>query len=108
VSVEPDSTNTACADGAESNQIRIPLVEPLGNRKIYTSTAPDTGGASQAAERVADSIIGMTADEAISIIGEEGFEVRDNTDADTVDSDFNPGRINIWIVDDVIDFAAVY
>lgn len=108
VSVESDRDDAPCPASADSNQIRIPLTEPLGDRRIYTSTVPATGGTSEAAERVADSIIGMEADEAVDLIGEEGFEVRDNTGADLVDSDFNPARINIWIADGVVDFAAVY
>jgi hypothetical protein len=39
---------------------------------------------------------------------DEGFEIRNNTSVDVGNSDFNPNRINIWLVDGIVDFAAVY
>jgi hypothetical protein len=108
VRVDAERTDEPCTASADSNQIRIALTEAISDRRIYTSTVPDTEGASERAELVADSIIGLRADDAIDVIRDEGFEMRDNTDADEVHSDFNPDRINIWLVDGIVDFAAVY
>lgn len=106
--VEGNRTEGPCAESGERNQVRVPLAEPLGQRRIYTSTVVDTQGTSERAELVADSIIDLPADEAIDLIRREGFAVRDLTDLDEAESDFNPDRINIWIIDGVIDFAAVF
>lgn len=50
----------------------------------------------------------MDAAEAIRMIHDRGFEVRDNSDAEAVDDDYNTNRINISITGGVIEFAAVY
>ena len=107
LSVDAERPDGSCASGADTNEIRIPLAEPIGERRVYTSTIPDTGGTSEGAELVADSIIGLPTSDAIDLIRRSGFEVRDNTDADEVESDFNPERIDIYIVDGVVDFADV-
>lgn len=106
--IDEDRTDKPCLSSAEGNQIRIPLSEPLRDRRIYASTVPDTGGTSAAAERLADSIIGLDAAEATDTIRAEGFEVRDVTDLEVVQSDFNPNRINILISTGIVEFAAVY
>ena len=105
--VDAECTDEPCTASADSKQIRIALTEAIGDRRIYTSTVPDTAGASQRAEPVADSIIGLRADDAIAVVRDEGFAIRDNSDADDANSDFNPDRINIWLVDAIVDFAAV-
>ena len=56
---------------------------------------------------VADAIIGHEVDRAVAAITGEGFVVRDLTDAEMVQSDFNPERINIWTSDDIVEFATV-
>ena len=56
---------------------------------------------------MADSIIGLPADEAADVIEREGLGVRDLTDAEVVTADFDSARINIYVVDGVIDFASV-
>jgi len=106
--VDEDRSDNSCPDSADGNQIRIPLSELLGDRRVYTSTVPDTGGTSAPAEHVADSIIGLDAAEATDIIRAEGFEVRDVTDVEVVQSDFNPNRINISLRNGIVEFAAVY
>lgn len=107
LSVDAERTDAPCASGADINEIRIPLAEPIGDRRIYTSTIPDTAGSSERAELLADSIIGLATNEATDLIRQDGFEVRDNTNAAEVESDFNPDRINIYVVDGIVDFAAV-
>lgn len=106
--VDAERTDEPCTASADSNQIRIALTEAIGDRRIYTSTVADTAGASERAELVADSIIGLRADDAIDMVRDEGFEIRDNTSVDAGDGGFNPNRINIWLVDGIVDFAAVY
>lgn len=106
--VDAERTDEPSKASADSNQIRIALTESIGDRRIYTSTVADTAGASERAELVADSIIGLRVDDAIDMVRNEGFEIRDNTSVDVGNSDFNPNRINIWLVDGIVDFAAVY
>ncbi len=98
----------SCTGGADDRQVRISLSEPVGDRRIYTSTVPEVGPAAEAVEQLADKIIGMDAAEAIRTIHDRGFEVRYNTDAEAVDDDYNTNRINIWVTEGVIKFAAVY
>lgn len=105
--VEGDAVDGACVGSGEVNRVTIPLAEPIGDRRIYTSTIPDTQGGSERAELVADSIIGLPADDAVDVIEREGFGVRDVTGPEAVTADFDPDRINIWIVDGSIDFADV-
>lgn len=105
--VEGAPSTDGCSAGADTNQIRIPLAEPIGDRRIYTSTVPATQGASEAAELLADRLIGLDEDEAVSMIQLEGFEVRDVTGADAVESDFRPDRINVERSEGVIEFATV-
>lgn len=105
--VDAERTDEPCTASADGKQIRIALTESIGDRRIYTSTVADTAGASERAELVADSIIGLRADDAIDRVSDEGFEIRDNS-IDVGNSDFNPNRINIWLVDGIVDFAAVY
>lgn len=76
----------------------------VGDRRICTSTVAETNGSSERTARVPDTIIGLSADAAIHLIEQEGLAVRDLTDSDTTDGDFNPDRINIWTVDIVVDF----
>jgi hypothetical protein len=106
--VEGNPTDGPCTASGERNQARVPLAEPIGDRRIYTSTIADTQGASGHAELVADSIVGLPVDEAVDLILREGFVARDLTGVEAATSDFNPDRINIWSVDGVVDFAAVY
>jgi hypothetical protein len=106
--VDAERTDEPCTASADSNQIRVALTESIGDRRIYTSTVADTAGASERAELVADSIIGLRVADAIDRVSDEGFEIRDNTSVDVGNSDFNPNRINIWLVDGIVDFAAVY
>lgn len=106
--VDAEHTGEPCTARTDSNQIRVALTEPIGDRRIYTSTVADTAGASERAERLADAIIGLRAADAIDVVRDEGFEIRDNTSVDVVTSDFDPNRINIWLVDGIVDFAAVY
>jgi hypothetical protein len=77
--VDAERTDEPCTASADSNQIRVALTE-------------SRGGPRDAIDRVSD----------------EGFEIRDNTSVDVGNSDFNPNRINIWLVDGIVDFAAVY
>jgi hypothetical protein len=105
--VDAERNGESCTASADGNRIRIALTEPVGDRRIYTSTIADTAGASERAELVADAIVGLRAEDAIEIVRHEGLEVRDNTGIDVVNSDFDPNRINIWLVDGIVDFAAV-
>lgn len=105
--VEGDAVDGACVGSGEVNRVTIPLAEPIGDRMIYTSTIPDTQGGSERAELVADSIIGLSPDDAVGVIEREGLRVRDVTDAEAVTADFDPTRINIHVVDGAIDFASV-
>jgi hypothetical protein len=102
-----DST-TPCVNGAERAEIRLSIddAQVTGNR-FYSSTIPESAGATAAAEAVADQIIGLSKVEAVSIIEDAGFVVRDNTGMDAVNSDRNLGRVNIIVVDRTIEWAAV-
>ena len=90
-----------CPGSADAHQVRIMLTEPIGDRRIYTHVG------SEQIEQLADGIIGMDATEAIEMIRDAGFEMRDNTGQEAVESDFDEDRININIEDGVIEFAWV-
>lgn len=105
--VDAERLDGECPDGADSNRIRVPLSEPLEDRRIYTRTEADTGGASQGAEEVADAIIGVEVLEAQDAIRTAGYEVRDITGLDAVEEDFNTGRINIITGNGIVEFAYV-
>lgn len=103
---EPGDGPCPASDGVGG--IRIELTEEIGERRIYTSTVAETDGASARAELVADSIIGLREADAIAVVRGEGLAVRDNTDASDVESDLRFDRINIWLVDGAVEFAAVF
>lgn len=105
--VDAERLDGDCPDGADSNQVRVSLYEPLGDRRVYTKTETKTGGASQGAEEVADAIIGVEVGQAEDAIRAAGFEVRDITGLDAVEEDFNTGRINIITSNGVVEFAYV-
>lgn len=88
-----------CADGAIGNDIVLALPDAIRERGFYTTTTAATGGASAEAEAVADAVIGLPVDEAIELIADGGFLLRDLTDAETVAEDFNSGRVNITTLD---------
>ncbi len=90
-----------CPGNADAYQVRILLTEPIGDRRIYTHVG------SEQIEQLADEIIGMDATEAIEMIRDAGFEMRDNTGQETVESDADANRININTSDGVIEFARV-
>ncbi|MFK7916436.1 MAG: hypothetical protein AB8G14_00045 [Ilumatobacter sp.] len=106
--VEGDRDGEACADDTGINRVSVALREPIDGRRIYTSTVAETGGASAAAEAFADLIIGLTGQEAIDAARDAGFDVRDMTNVDAVDSDFNPARINVSTTNGIVVFAVVY
>lgn len=90
-----------CPGSADVAQVRIVLTEPIGDRHIYNHVG------SEEIERMADEIIGMDAAEAIEMIRDAGFDMRDNTGQEAVDSDFDANRINIETEDGVVEFARV-
>jgi hypothetical protein len=96
-----------CPDGADLPSVPVPLTEPLGDRRIYTSTIMETGGASAAAEAMADQVIGEPVERAVEQIEEAGLVVRDLSAVEAAESDFNPGRINLEAVDGLVEFAWV-
>lgn len=105
--VEGAPAADGCRGGAGTNRIRIPLAEPLGDRRTYTSTVPATQGASEEAELLADRVVGMQADAAVALIEREGYDVRDATGAQAVESDLRPDRITVWRSAGMVEFAAV-
>lgn len=96
-----------CADGADHPSVPVPLTEPLADRRIYTSTIAETGGASAAAEAMADQVIGEPVERALELIEDAGLEVRDLSGAEAAESDFNSARINLEAVDGLVEFAWV-
>lgn len=100
--VDAERLTGPCVDGADSNQVRIQLSEPVGDRRIYTIDETN-----QDAEQLADSIIGLPADDAQDAIRAAGFEVRDLTGVDSAEADANPDRVNIHVSNGTIEFARV-
>ena len=96
-----------CPDGADHPRVPVPLAEPLGDRRIYTSTVAETGGASAAAEAMADQVIGEQVERAVELIEDAGLVVRDLSGAEAAESDFNTDRINLEAVDGRAEFAWV-
>ena len=96
-----------CPDGADLPRVPVPLTEPLGDRRIYTSTIAETGGASAAAEAMADQVVGEPVERAVDLIEHAGLVVRDPSGVEGAESDCNPGRINLEAVDGLVEFAWV-
>lgn len=96
-----------CPDGADLPRVPVRLTEPRGDRRIYTSTVAETGGASAPAEAMADQVIGEPVERAVDLIEDAGLVVRDLSGVEAAESDYNPGRINLEAVDGRIVFAWV-
>ncbi|MFP5488625.1 MAG: hypothetical protein ACLGHQ_10005 [Acidimicrobiia bacterium] len=84
--------------------MRVPLDEPLGDRRIYTLLADDLPDVGAFADDLADSVIGLDVEAAASAVRASGSTVR-VIESDEIDSDFDATRMNLWVADGIVTFA---
>lgn len=104
----PTGAHVPCGPDTGPARVHVPLDEPIDGRRIYTTTTTDTGGATAAAEALADRLIGMSVNGALQAIEDAGLTARNLTDVPLPDSSFFPHRVNIWAEEGSVVFAAVH
>ena len=91
---------------ATSRTINLRLTEPLGDRRTYAPPWVDDPRA-VLIERTADELIGLTLDDASSLLHERGIGLRDLTGSEIVAGPTNAGRINVELDGGVVEWAWV-
>lgn len=95
-----------CLESGGTNQIVLPLSEPLDEQRVYTLAADESPDSGEFADDLADSVIGLDIDSASDTVLSTGAELRIIDDT-AVESDYNPFRINVWVDDGIVEFADV-